>query len=751
MSAAQRLTGWRAAVAASLLGMVGPGIAQAADLPRLQVVEHDVVHLGGGDVVVGTIVEMRDDGTVLLRPLGDEDGHRAFQSTQYRRIERSQTAAQVVNRRGEILLAGGDDGLVDIIATIDFGVEEGAVGAATDLAVAAVERWARSQRLIESTLGLIDGDEQRDADRLGIAIIATKEHPRWEVGYAVLAEMLDGPAGANWFGQLAAAMRADPAHTLADVGAATNARDGLYRLATIWLERKPSSYDGNRLLAMLAAERGEGEEAYYALRKLYRQHGDPAAGVAYAEAALAAGELDDAVEVAGELAQAGVAIERTGAIVGLAEALAGDWAAARQTLQRAVDGGLGTDNLGTLARHNLGVALWQAGEVQPAIELWRGLNHDASRLALGIAERQPVALNRMAPDSPLLEAARELNACLALERREFTSARDALDARRYQRHAFLESIADLLEADASSASVAEVARITSVESLRWQLYGHIHAGRFAAAEGVLAELLSRAPRDGYAAVCRVYLAAERGDTEGAREAYAAVDSSENPPPSYVQFIASEFEYENDELWKIDFNWPAGFTLQQGWQSANYGTGISVAAGNSQLVLSGVQAAASDPVTRAWCIVPATRLRSADFDLDLSGVGSARVGLELTDGGRQNGVAVAVLEDGSLAQRSLSDGTWSESWSSLDASLSGRQVTLGWRFDSRLGTLALDLGDREVLVGRRLRLEGDHLAIGVFGTALPAEEWRLGLNEVVIQLEAREQERNQGGSRTLRRQ
>jgi len=368
-----------------------------------------------------------------------------------------------------------------------------------------------------------------------------------------------------------------------------------------------------------------------------------------------------------------------------------------------------------------------------AVALWRQIDGPGARLALAIAEGRRVGASRV---RGLEDDQREVlaihNASVALHRRDHEAALESLVGLVGERPLFLRHVAEMLAAGASQEAVATLEAHDGVESLRWQLYGHVLAQRYDEALAVAMEL----PQDdAYARLCRVFIAEARGQRELARSLFQDLGVVQaSVLPEYQAKLADLFDAADDQLRAYDFDWPEGFELAHGGQARGRGTGIQVRIADAHLVLSGRQSAAPDPVTRAWCLVSPERLYEASAELDFREMGQAVGGIELLDEAQRNGIAYAVDGEGVLSWRQLEDGRWGD-WVSLEQRVDGSRVTLRIRYEHRFLRVSARIDERSVALGKDPALTSDYLCFAIFGAASPGTGWTLRADRVRIQVEA----------------
>ncbi|MDA3960596.1 MAG: hypothetical protein PF961_07380 [Planctomycetota bacterium] len=678
------------------------GAAEDMDLPELRVrKEAKIVNIHGHDEP-GIVLEIKDDGTVVFLPSGAKVPV-PYQKDQYRDVVLPISAEQIINKRAELLLAPkAGDMSVEILRTIRWGLEqEGdpARAATATLASAAVDRYPADVRIAAVAIDLLKTDPEQVKRIEEITRQALVENPAWRDGYQILAEVLE----------------------------AQNREGELVSLVEDWLKRQPTNLEANLLMAEHAQATGQLELAREAFYKAFNFHDHADAGWGYARLSLLNGHLQDAGEASRRLIELGQHTSQAEAVLGIAQVNAGEDAAAIPLLERALQAQLDAQVL-ALARYNLGLAQYRQGMANKAVSTWKQSPDAAGNLAIAIATRRPVALGEL-PDGPLKAVGRELNACLSLERKDYQRARAQLEGGISERHLFLNHIADVLANNADQESVATLAQHTGDESLHWQVYAHLLAQQLDEAQ----DLLDRLPEDdGYAAVCRVFVAEARGEHGRARKLFEALSDSKNPPAGYVARLADEFGNENDELRAYDFNWPDGFNLSEGWTGRSAGTGILVKIDGGKLVLEGTQTPSQDPVSSAWCLVSPEKLARVTAQLSLAAVDQATVGVEFLDEARANGLAYGVLPSGQLAWRSKSGGSWGK-WKETGQRVDGGKATLTLEYDHRLARILLKHPKGNQAAGGDVHLASPYLSVGVFGESDPGVTWRLAVTRMEMQL------------------
>ncbi|HAT11579.1 MAG TPA: hypothetical protein DCS97_13520, partial [Planctomycetes bacterium] len=409
-----------------------------------------------------------------------------------------------------------------------------------------------------------------------------------------------------------------------------------------------------------------------------------------------------------------------------AAAAAGDLDAAKRGLD-----GFTPDTLpGPAAQagtYALGLVAFREGRTAEAVKHWQAVQTPSAQFALAIAQRREFAgIERLTVEQRA--AARLLNASIRLETRQADKALELIDQHLDGRHSFLHRVAQVLTSSGSAEAVRALAAVRTPESQRWQLYGHLVGGRFDEAE----QLARTFPaNDGYALACRVFLAAARSDPEGARMLYEGSGGLPGAPADYARRLSELYNTADDQVVTEAFDWPDGEVLASGWEPLIPGTGISVRAGGGRLVMEGVQSAVTeDPVTRACIAVPGSRFRLARLAVDISAAAGAQVGLELLDGARKNGVAIAAIGGQPRLQwRQLASGRWAE-WRELPYVVAGTTAVMALDFSGGR-VFAADPADplqRTQLSDVLARVQGDW-SLGVFGTAAPGTAWKASFDDL----------------------
>jgi hypothetical protein len=294
-------------------------------------------------------------------------------------------------------------------------------------------------------------------------------------------------------------------------------------------------------------------------------------------------------------------------------------------------------------------------------------------------------------------------------------------------------VGKVIQSLGSVASIAELAKIKTEESLRWQAYGHLLAGRFDECERLLGNQLEN---DGYALAYRLLIADARKDKSRALDYFKKVNQSSNPPREWMERVAISFEAANDELREEKFDWPEGDTPQTGWLYKMPGTGIRIHVKDGKMRFEGTQSVTTDPVSHAFRAEPQQRLRLFRATLYLSEVKGATCGLEVLDDSMQ-GFHVAVRGDGHLVWRVVKGPGAYAPWKQLDFQNQGNTATLAIEYAS--GRVKVLVGDD---VNNKFALDQTFfqsanptakLNIGFFGEAEAGQAWKLAVDDMQVQL------------------
>jgi len=677
--------------------------AAVEPLPPLSVVPNDTLILKSGDSVVGTVIEEKADGTLIFKEI-NRSRPLPFTREQYARYERSQNASQAVENRGKVLLERKDG--LGLRQTIVWGRANAAAPAALTLALQANQLFPADTDLGGLLMTLLD-EQGRAAEIEPIAAALLKVSPIYEPAYQALST----------------AFKAQ--NRMAELGTLTDR----------FLAVRPTSSLANRIKAELT-ESKDPRTALQAYEKGWTLHKDLDAALGYARLSLRLGMYPGALRAATALSEGGKHVELALVIAGTARLGLGDAEAARTHLAQGVEAidKLDAEAAGW-ARYNLGLALYRLGNRAGARQQWTGLDVPAAKLAVAILDHLPADESSFATQPTVSAIVREHNACIALENQQADKALNGLDTKANARHQFLAMVAQVLKTSGSDASLRALAHTDSRESLRWQVYGLLLARKYREAETLLAKLPAD---DGWAAVYRVYAAAGQQDTVRARDLFRQVAGTIDPPADYVAVLAAEYAADNDEVLKEDFDWADADALASGWQSQALETNIRVHAVGGLLLFDGTQTASTQPVTRAWRMVPADRLRQAEVVFDIAGIATAQAGLEVTDEKRQVGVAYAILADNKLGFRQLRDGVWGP-WQPLELAIEGTKPTL--RIDvtaGRVFAVPVDRPSQRYALGEGGLPTTGFLTLGIFGVADPGVAWKLGVDRLDAQLKPSKQ-------------
>ena len=660
--------------------------------------EHDTLFLkGGAGTVLGVVVQINSDGSVVIQELG-RPGSRVVQGDQIEHIEYHLAAAKVVEKRGAQALARGD--MDDVIKTVKWGVEKNVKDASLALGEKAIIKVPNNIALGTLLIAMYwEASKLREVESLARRLV--QADPHYNEGFEHVTKVLE----------------ADPA------------REGeLKTWLEEWIRLQPTSFKANKLLAAVYERAGLLRQAQEAYRKCWTLHKDQDSALGYARTSLGRGEAAKALEAANTLMDHAELGSEARAVAGSATLAQGDLAGAQGLLQEAMKGKL-SEETAKLARYNLGLVLLRTNQAAQARDLWKDLGTPVAGLALACLERREFDQVEALPSPSLKQMARELNAAVGLEQGRHTVAA-ALDPSSGSRAQFLIQVAKVVQTVGSEASVRELSLTPGIESLRWQAYGHLLANRQRECEAVLAQLPED---DGYALAYRLLIADGRKDKTKTFDFFKRLSASPNQPREWTAKVAATFDAANDEFKDEKFDWPEGDTPQTGWQYSSPGTGIHIHAKAGQLVMEGTQAISQDPLSRAWLMVRQDRLKQVRLELDLTGVASATVGLELLNEARQNGVALAVRGDSRLAWREMQGGAWGK-WEDLPLQIQGTRATLCIEYSNgRLMAFMPDEATQKHPLGNGLSQPGASLAVGIFGAAEPGTTWKLGAEGIQIHL------------------
>jgi tetratricopeptide (TPR) repeat protein len=684
-------------------------VAMAAEDPDpmpLGSVDYDTIFIKNDThPIVCTIIDYRSDGMVMIQELG-KPGTRGISPELIDHTEHRHTAAQSVDKHGAWQLKRGD--LSGVAQTIKWAIErpsdknqDEVKASALALAEKALVKEPGNTDVGDLAMKLLwERNETKKIEAYARKLI--EADPLWMPGYEHLAKVL----------------QADPAR-VAEFQAFI--RD--------WNKKQPTGFLSNKYLAGVEEKAGNlkvAQEHYFKCWKFYK---DPDSALGYARICLARGERDKALAAANDLIKAGSSADEARVIAGSVLLAQGDAVAALELLQTALQGKLGEESA-KLARYNLGVAYWSNGQLDQAREQWRQVGSPVADLALAYLDRKTFPQLDALPAPELKQLARQYNACVDLESGGLLNQLGNLDATLSKRNLFLIQLGELLRSRGHPERLRVVAAAPGLESLRWQAYGHLLAGRYHEAETVLDQLPET---DGYAVAYRIYAAEGRKDAARARDLFKKLAGSANPPREWMARVAATYASVNDELYDEKFDWPDGDTPGDRWQYSAPGTSIRIHCLAGQLVLEGTQAASQDLVSRAWRMERRERLKSVQAVVDLVGLNSATVGLEILDLNRLNGVALGVLNDNRLGWRESKNGVWGP-WQPLAQQVQGTRITLC--LDYNLGVVSAFTADnpqQKFPLGPGLGRGEGEVCVCIFGVAEPGVTWRAAVDEMQIQL------------------
>ncbi len=657
---------------------------------------HYTVFLKNGETSVGTLESIDGDGNMVIV---EPSGKRRIEAKNILRDVPPRTVEQVVEIRGAQALARGD--LEDVLKTVRWAArEKKKPEVALKLAEAAIAKRPDHQVLGGLTIELYKELEQPEkVEALARKMLKADAH--WSQGYEEITQVLQ-----------------------ADAARETDLRDWLIE----WNRVQPTAKLPNRYLAQMFEKTGDYKLAQEAYRKCWNLHKDQESGLAYARVSLKRGDTAKALEAAKTLTSDPKFADEAKAITGSAKLAMGQLDEAEALLKEAVAGTLSDDSK-QYAIYNLGFIHLHNNRAAEAREQWKQLTTPVADLALACLERRPFEAVESLPSPGLKQLAKELNAAVGLERGQFAVA-GALDPTSSRRALFLTQVAKVLQSVGSEPSIRELAGTNTVESLRWQAYGHMLAGRYRECEQLLTGLPEN---DGYALAYRLLIADSRKDQTKTLDAYKQLAGSPNVPQEWMSKVSAIFESANDEFKDEQFDWPAGDTPQSGWQYKMPGTGIRIHAKEGKLWFEGTQAVTVDPVSHAFFLVQQERLRSIKLTLDLSLVGGATGGLELLDEARTAGVHLAVRGDSRLAWRTVKGAGSYGAWEPLELQIQGTSAVLGIEYiNGRVLAFVGDDTTKKYPLGQTT-FQSANLTVGIFGEAEPGEVWKLAADQMHIQL------------------
>lgn len=665
--------------------------AWAADpSPKVALVDQplDILVTAEGAQREGTLIEKFNNGTSVRFKLKDAANETVYPAGSWKDIIYRRPAAKVFKEAvDEARTLGSPKRMVEVL---QFGIGKG-LG---EQAAASAGDWLK----------------QRPGDRQVLAAVLPLWRERGDWAAIESAARAGLKADANW---------AECDELIIEALTRQERQAELQEHARQWLERQPSALRANLICGAAYETAGEVRKARECFRKAWELHKHTDGALGFARCSLKSGNFADTVRAAGAVSADPAAGAEARAYAGAAQAALGDGAAAKASLD-----GLAIDALPTPAAQAAGYALgllaFRDGRMAEAARLWQGVKTPAAQFAAAIALRQEFAsADRLGPEHAV--SVRLLNAAVRLETGQAAQALPLIDARADARQSFLAKAAEILASNGAPAALRAIQGIATRESERWQVYGHLRAGRFAEAEALARTL---PPDDGYAAACLVYLAAARQDEEGARNEFEKAQRLPGAPADYIRVLSDRYSSAADTVVTIAFDWPPGDQLASGWEPViPLGSGIGLRATGDRLVMEGNQGQSSPPAqgqpgppdgaTRAMVTVPGARFRLAQLAMDVSAATAASVGLELLDGSRMNGIAVGTRPgSGNLHWRLLRNGRW-EAW-----------IQLPYRIDAGNAVIAVDLSGGTVFasdpVDRRGRTALSDILAGAVG------EWRISL-------------------------
>ncbi len=659
----------------------------------------DEVTLSNGGVLEGTVVEQGSDhGTLRFKP--HKSGEvMIIAADGYTTLSFRKPATQVAAAALKEAITNKDQRR--LLDALRWGVDKGA--GTVVLEQAAI--WLKTH--------------PADRDVLAIAVPLWKTAKAWPALEAAARAGI--AADRNW---------GDGDELVIEALAAQGRTDELAAYAKEWLGRNPTALRANLICGASFEAAGDARAARECFRKAWELGKSNEGAIGFARTSLATGNFVDTQRATQALIAAKQAVPEARSYAGAAAAALGDLAAAKPLLE-----GLTMDTLpGPAAQagaYALGLIAFRENRLGEAVKQWQTVQTPSAQLALAIAQRREFAgAERLTADQR--PAARVLGASVRLENRQAAKALELIDQHLDGRHAFLYKVAQVMVSGGTPESVRALSAIRTPESLRWQLYGHIISGRYDEAD----QLARTFPaNDGYAMSCRVFLAAARGDPEGARMLYQGSGGLPGAPGDYARRLAELYNTADDQFVTEPFDWPAGEVLASGWEGFSQGSGIAIRADGGRLVMDGVQAAQpDDPITRAVTTVSGARFRLARLAVDIGAIGRASVGMELLDGARKNGVAIATsANSGKLSWRLLTTGKWSE-WRDLPYAVDGTIAIMSLDFSGGF-IFAADPADplKRTQLSNILAKSQGEWSLGVFGTAEAGVAWKAGFDDLRWQL------------------
>ncbi|TVR15457.1 MAG: hypothetical protein EA401_02710 [Planctomycetota bacterium] len=674
-----------------------------AELWPLRIYEMDMLILSDGEPKLGTIEDVRDDGVVLFRE-ANATGAIGYRAHQYREYWFRRGVQDVLEQRLQILLQRQDaiQTPFDILSSLRWAVDNASDDDRAHLrewAIRAVQAHPDHVPLKEYSLRLFTPGEDDQAIET-VAAAGIEANPHWESGY----------------------------HTLLRLYERMQREADLRRMITVTLQHRPNSLVANRLHAERAFAAGDLAEAREAYRRATADDNVDAL-VGYAITSLLLRQWSTAERSAQNLLAVGEHTASATAVLGTIRLQEGDEEEALALLARSYEQqDQLTAQILPIVRHNLGLVLWRQGDSQRAQELWQASTHEASALALATMTSTPIEPRAVSSSTTLTMLAHEHNAVLALQRGEFhPGITQHLNATENRRHRFLEQVRLIMAENGDRERVQALAFTDSHESRRWQVYGHILAGRHQQAWDIAQRLPDN---DGYAAVARTFIRADQGEQEGAAAMYRQLveplavghQGQPPPPPEYVAVLAAEFDTATGQYRRYNFDWPAGLRLGAGWsQHIPDGSGLGVEATGEALRLHATGTGRGTALVRAWCRAREGSLASVLVEGQLQGPSSVSAGVEVLDGDRRMGVGVARGEDGTLRWRQLRGGRWT-AWTMFNPIIrvpADRPLQVQYRSPGRVQVR--DAEHQPVMVGEAFAPSG-HLTISVFAEGPADQEW-----------------------------
>lgn len=692
-----------------LLAGLLAAMVPAADYPSLVESKLDVVLLNGGQPISGFIKETRADGTVVIDCHGTVQ---AFPKSRYERIEPRILAGDSVKRRGAVVLKARD--WDDVLRTVQWGVKHQAKTESLELARAALAAEPAQPKLAEATLALLRDPELKTEPKVIEEIIRSvlKADSHWRDGRRMLIATLTEAGGRD-----------------ADVEAA---------LAE-WLEFAATEPEPLRAMVAIHEKKGDTRSAVNMMRRLWESAKNSTDGIDYARLLFRIGDFKRAQEVAGQLIDQEATAGTAKAIIGSIRLIAGKTDESEPLLRAASTVKLPED-LAPVAAYNLALACYRMGKMDEARMRWSALDHPMARYALAVLDRQPVT--DVEALKPIAAQVQLHNAMLDIE--THPGSQPVLEGMTTPATApvrFVQAVAAAFRTGAGPETVRTLGEFPGVVSLRWQAYAHLVNKRFDAALTVLDQL---PPEDGYAIAYRLHIALERKDTSAANDCWSRLQSSSNPPRDWMarmQLVFDAAQHEN-LLERFDLE---GVTPPSGWVYHAFGTGIQVHQQGGRLWLEGKQRKSAEAVTRAWRLVKRDQLKRVIADFDIAAIGNAIAGIEILDGQRRSGVALGVKADRTVSWRQRgANGPWSD-WTPLAMKTGDGLAKLAVEYtNGQAKVFQIDAPDKVELLGTWDGRGGktNELCVALFGSADEGQEWKVGVDEVRIELNSKVRSRTE---------